>query len=143
MFIQTIKATQVIAFIFISVAASAQSAQSYHQPVKIGRFDEQGVSDPKVAAHLQVSIIQPENNVMKFRVVVENPFNKSATITICKGDDVLYSEGGVRGQYQNLFNLDRLEDGKYQIIVTSGKETIRKEIDIHTETRIDRQAQLN
>jgi hypothetical protein len=80
---------------------------------------------------------------MKFRVAVFNPFNKPATITICRGEDVLYVEGGVRNEYQNLFNLDQLEDGIYQIKITSGKETISKDINIHTETTTDREVRVN
>jgi hypothetical protein len=78
---------------------------------------------------------------MKFRVA--DPFNKPATITICRGEDVLYVEGGVRNEYQNLFNLDQLEDGIYQIKITSGKETISKDINIHTETTTDREVRVN
>jgi hypothetical protein len=124
MFIQTIKAVPVIAFLFISAAASADPT-------------------PTPTAHVQVSVRQMDPSSMKFRVAVFNPFNKPATISICRGEDVLYIENGVRGVYQNLFNLDQLEDGVYQIKITSGKETISKEINIHTETTTDREARVN
>jgi hypothetical protein len=124
MFIQTIKAVPVIAFLFISAAASADPT-------------------PTPTAHVQVSVRQMDPSSMKFRVAVFNPFNKPATISICRGEDVLYIENGVRCVYQNLFNLDQLEDGVYQIKITSGKETISKEINIHTETTTDREARVN
>ena len=124
MFIQTIKTVPVIAFLFISAAASADPT-------------------PTPTAHVQVSVRQMDPSSMKFRVAVFNPFNKPATISICRGEDVLYIENGVRGVYQNLFNLDQLEDGVYQIKITSGKETISKEINIHTETTTDREARVN
>jgi hypothetical protein len=127
MFIQTIKAVPVIAFIFISSAASASGSEP----------------TPAATAHIQVSVRQMDPNSMKFRVAVFNPFTKGATITICRGEDVLYTESGVRGEYQNLFNLDQLEDGNYQIIITSGKETISKDINIHTQTTTDREARVN
>jgi hypothetical protein len=127
MFIQTIKAVPVIAFIFISAAASASESKP----------------TPAATAHIQVSVRQMDPNSMKFRVAVFNPFTRAATITICRGEDVLYSESGVRGEYQNLFNLDQLEDGNYQIRITSGKETISKDINIHTQTTTDREAQVN
>jgi hypothetical protein len=126
MFIQTIKAVPVIAFLFISAAASADPTP-----------------EPTTAAHIQVSIRQMDPSSMKFRVAVFNPFNKPATITICRGGDVLYIESGVRNDYQNLFNLDQLEDGIYQIKITNGKETISKDINIHTETTTDREARVN
>lgn len=140
MLAQTIKAAQVIALVFISFAASAQS---YHQPIRVDQFNQQGIPDSSSVAHLEISVRQSEGSSMKFRVVVINPFTRPATITISRGDDILYTENGVRGEYQNLFNLDQLEDGDYQIVVTSGKEKVRKDISIHTETRTDRQVQLN
>ena len=127
MFIQTIKAIPVITFLFISAAASASEPEP----------------TPATTAHMQVSVRQMDPSSMKFRVAVFNPFNKPATISICRGEDVLYVEGGVRGEYQNLFNLDQLEDGNYQIIITSGKETISKDINIHTQTTTDREARVN
>ena len=128
MFIQTIKTIPVIAFLFISAAAFASA-----DPTPV----------PATTAHIQVSVRQMDPSSMKFRVAVFNPFNKPATISICRGEDVLYVEGGVRGEYQNLFNLDQLEDGNYQIKITSGKETISKDINIHTETTTDREARIN
>ena len=124
MFIQTIKTVPVIAFLFISAAAFASA-------------------DPTPTAHIQVSVRQMDPSSMKFRVAVFNPFNKPATISIYKGEDLLYIESGVRNDYQNLFNLDQLEDGIYQIKITSGKETISKDINIHTETTTDREARVN
>jgi hypothetical protein len=126
MFIQTIKTVPVIAFLFISAAAFASADPT-----------------PTPTAHIQVSVRQMDPSSMKFRVAVFNPFNKPATISICKGEDVLYIESGVRNDYQNLFNLDQLEDGIYQIKITSGKETISKDINIHTETTTDREARVN
>ena len=126
MFIQTIKTVPVIAFLFISAAAFASADPT-----------------PTPTAHIQVSVRQMDPSSMKFRVAVFNPFNKPATISICKGEDVLYIESGVRNDYQNLFNLDQLEDGIYQIKITSGKETISKDINIHTETTTDREALVN
>jgi hypothetical protein len=127
MFIQTIKAIPVIAFLFISAVASASTPEP----------------TPATTAHMQVSVRQMDPSSMKFRVAVFNPFNKPATIMICKGQDVLYIETGVRNDYQNLFNLEQLEDGVYQIKITTGKETISKDINIHTETTTDREAQVN
>lgn len=140
MFTRTIKTVQAIALVFISFAASAQA---YHKPIRVGQFAQQSIPDSSSADHLQVIVRQSGGSNMKFRVVVFNPFNRAATITICKGDDILYTEYGVRGDYQNLFNLDQLEDGNYQIVVNNGKEKVRKDINIHTETRTDRQVQLN
>ena len=127
MFIQTIKAVPVIASLFISAAAFASKPEP----------------TPATTAHMQVSVRQMDPSSMKFRVAVFNPFNKPATISICRGEDVLYIEGGVRNDYQNLFNLEQLEDGIYQIKITSGKETISKDINIHTETTTDREVRVN
>ena len=125
MFIKAIKAVPVITFLFISAVASAA------EPT------------PPTTAHIQVSVRQMDPSSMKFRVAVFNPLTRPATISICRGEDVLYTENGVRGTYQNLFNLEQLEDGNYQIKITSGKETIIKDINIQTETTTDREARIN
>lgn len=127
MFIKAIKAVPVITFLFISAVASAAES----------------TPTPPTTAHIQVSVRQMDPSSMKFRVAVFNPFSRPATISICRGEDVLYTENGVRGTYQNLFNLEQLEDGNYQIKITSGKETIIKDINIQTETTTDREARVN
>ncbi len=93
---------------------------------------------------MQINVRQHIVGNLKFRVAVFNPFTRPAVIMICKGGDVLYTENGVKGQYENLFNLDQLEDGNYQVVITCGKETISKDIDINTETATgNRVAQIN
>jgi hypothetical protein len=140
MFAHTIKAAQVLAFVFISAAASAQP---YNQAAN-DRSNEQSVSEePITVDHIELGILQQETGSMKFRVAVLNPFSRAATITICKGRDVLYTENGIKGQYKIVFNFDEVEDGNYQIVVTSGKETVSKDINIHTQTTTIREARVN
>ena len=92
--------------------------------------------------HLQVSVIQQDNS-MKFRVAILNPVSRTATISIQRGNDELFSESLRRGTYENIFDMNQLEDGNYTIIVTGGKERVIRNIAIHTETRTDRQVTLN
>jgi hypothetical protein len=138
MFSQTFKAAQVVAFIFISVAATAQP---YNQPNE--RSDVQITAEPVRPAHIQINVQQQEISNLKFNVTVVNPFAKSATIMVCKGRDILYAEDGVKGQYKTIFNLNELEDGNYKIVVISGKESITKDINIRTTTTTDREVVVN
>jgi len=138
MFSQTFKAAQVVAFIFISVAATAQP---YNQPNE--RSAEQITADPVRPAHIQVNVQQQEISGLKFNVTVVNPFAKSASILIYKGRDILYVLDGVKGQYKTIFNLNELEDGNYKIVVVSGKESITKDINIHTTETTDREVVIN
>jgi hypothetical protein len=138
MFTKTIRAAQAIAFVLISVAATAQP---YNQPND--RSDEQINAGPVKPAHIQFNVQQQESSNLKFNVTIVNPFSKSATIIVYKGRDILYIEDGVKGQYKTVFNFSELEDGNYKIVVTSGKETITKDVNIHTETTTDRQVEIN
>jgi hypothetical protein len=148
MFSKTIKATLAIAIAVVSFSAAfvsfSASAQAYHRPIQVGNIDSIA-ADSSVEAHLQLSVRASLDDSLKFRVVVINPYKKGATITINKVDNdlTLYTIGNIRGSYQNLFNFSDLEDGNYELVVSSGKEKIRKEITISTSVKTDRQVQLN
>jgi hypothetical protein len=137
MFSQSFKAAQVIAFVFITVTASAQP---YNQPTD-DRSNQLNIFEPARPAHMQLDILQQETG--KLSVTVINPFTKSATIMVCKGRDFLYVLDGVKGQYKTLLNLNELEDGNYKLVVISGKESITKDINIHTSTTTEREVLVN
>jgi hypothetical protein len=42
--------------------------------------------------------------------------------------------------YENIYDLNQLEDGNYQVQIVGGKERILKTISIHTSTQINREA---
>lgn len=99
--------------------------------------------DSMAMPHLQVNISQPDKNNMKFRIAVMNPVSRYITITIKKQNDVYFSEMIAAANYENVYDLSQLEDGNYQIQITGGKEKVLKNISIHTETQVSREASVN
>jgi hypothetical protein len=144
MFTRTTRAVQAttLLFIFSTFAASATafSQKNYHQPIQVGQVSD--ILDSMASPHLQVSIIQQDNG-MKFRVAILNPASRSATISIQRGSEELFSESTRKGAYENIFNMNQLEDGDYKIIVVGGKEKVTRHFSIHTAIQTDRQVTLN
>lgn len=96
-------------------------------------------ASPKEGPHLQVSIKQTNPGEMKFRIAVASETDRTVSIAIHHGRDVLFEDLTGRPTYENIFNLSDLEDGDYIVLITSGKEKISRTIHIQTQTKIDRQ----
>jgi hypothetical protein len=90
------------------------------------------------ATHLQVAIQQTDASEMRFRVTIQNPTPHAVTISIRRGNDLLFEDLTGKPVYDNVFNLSGLDDGNYMILVTSGREKVVRNIHISTETRVDR-----
>jgi hypothetical protein len=114
-------------------------AQSYH-PVIRSVKEVNSILDSMAAPHLQVHISQPDKNNMKFRIVISNPVSRYITITIKKQNDIYFSEMIATTDYENIYDLNQLEDGNYQVQIMGGKEKVLKNISIHTQTQVSRQA---
>jgi hypothetical protein len=91
---------------------------------------------------LQVTIKQTSDGEMKFRITVVNANDRSVAISIQHGREVLFEDFTGRSTYENIFNLSALEDGDYVVLITSGKERITRTIHIQTETKVDRQVNI-
>lgn len=144
MFTQTVRpflgAMLLLAFgsLFSSTPVFAQT-QSFHPAIR----SVKGVStllDSMSMQHLQVNISQPDKNNMKFRIAVSSPVSHHITITIKKQNDVYFSEMIATANYENVYDLNELEDGDYQVQIIGGKERVLKTISIHTSTQISREA---
>ena len=125
--------------LFIALTLAAPHAFSQNYRYKIASMAQCNVLDSILASHLQVSIQQPDAGIMKFRVTVLNPTDRSLTVTIRHGNDLLFEDLVGKTSYDNVFNMTDLEDGDYVILISSGKEKISRNIRIQTETKIDRQ----
>lgn len=124
-------------FIALTLAAPRTFSQNYHY--KIATTAQCNTLDSIAAAHLQVVIKAADSNGMRFRVSILNPTERSISITIRKGNDLIFEDLVGRSSYDNIFNLSDLEDGNYQLLVSNGKEKITRTIRIQTETKVDRQ----
>ena len=127
--------------LFISNHVLSQP-QNFHPAIK----SVKGMNvmlDSMALQHLEVNISQPDKNNMKFRIAVANPVSRYITIVIKKQNDIYFSEVISMASYENIYDLNQLEDGDYQVQITGGKEKILKNIIIHTETKVQRQAFLD
>lgn len=99
--------------------------------------------DSLAIQHLEVYISQPDKNNMKFRIAVSNPVSRYITITIKRQNDIYFSEMIATANYENIYDLNQLEDGNYQVQITGGKERVLKNISIHTSRQVSRQAMVD
>ncbi|HTI08509.1 MAG TPA: hypothetical protein VL832_08120 [Puia sp.] len=144
MFTQTSRIFSV-AIIFMTFGSLLLSSSVYSQtqsfhPVIHSVKEVNGMLDSMAAPHLQVHISQPDKNNMKFRIVISNPVSRYITITIKKQNDIYFSEMIATADYENIYDLNQLEDGNYQVQITGGKEKVLKNISIRTQTQVNRQA---
>ena len=143
MFIRTLRILSVamlltLGSLFSSASAFSQT-QSFHPAIRAVK----GVNtllDSLAMQHLQVNISQLDKNNMKFRIAVSNPVSRYIIITIKKQSDVYFSEMISTASYENVYDLNQLEDGNYQVQVIGGKERVLKNIHIQTSTQVSREA---
>lgn len=144
MFTRTLYTAQVLTLLFSTLtlfASTPTEAQHYHRPIH--QVQQLNNLLDSTTDHLQVNIRQQDKDNMKFHIAISNPVARFATITIQRQDDTIFTETVSKELYENIYDLTQLEDGHYLIIVTSGKERICRNINIRTETHIDRSAQMN
>jgi hypothetical protein len=124
--------------LFLSTHVYSQK-QSFHPAIHSVK-EVNVMLDSLAAPHLQVHISQPDKDNMKFRIVISNPVSRYITITIKRQNDIYFSEMIATADYENIYDLNQLEDGNYQVQITGGKEKVLKNISIHTQTQVSRQA---
>ena len=143
MFIRTLRILSVammlaLGSLFSSLSAFSQT-QSFHPAIRAVK-EVNTLLDSLAMPHLQVNIAQLDKNNMKFRIAVSNPVSRYITITIKKQNDIYFSEMITTANYENVYDLNQLEDGNYQVQVIGGKEKVLKNIRIQTSTQVNREA---
>ena len=143
MFIRTLRILSVamlltLGSLFSSASAFSQT-QSFHPAIRAVK-EVNTLLDSLAMQHLQVNISQLDKNNMKFRIAVSNPVSRYIIITIKKQSDVYFSEMISTASYENVYDLNQLEDGNYQVQVIGGKERVLKNIHIQTSTQVNREA---
>lgn len=78
-----------------------------------------------------------------FVLRVSNPEKKRLSIWITHSWSGIVADTTIRdASYGCRYSLDRAEDGKYVIVISSGKERIVKEIEINTVTTVSREVKV-
>ena len=130
-----VKITLFAAFTFLSASVSAQYLSMREERPKTDKF----------AKNLfQVSVNQEVNNLLNFKVMVNNPAQELLNVTLKDQsgklfqDDIFYR----RPNYSMLLDLARLEDGVYTLSITTNYESFIKSFSISTQELGSRNGQM-
>jgi hypothetical protein len=123
---KTLYMKHVILFVLLLVGFSA-----------IVLADAPPVKSPGFAAQLT----QESSNAFVLRI--DNPEKKKLNIWIRHSWSGTVADTTIRDySYGCRYSLDKAEDGKYTITISSGKERIVKEIEINTVTTVNREVKV-
>jgi hypothetical protein len=123
-----------LSIVLVSQSLSAQTAsvqEKYSAMVVKMATSENGPSFD--------AIVIPDSSESKFILIVENPLkNKIQVRLIHPFHGEAFRKETREESYRNRFDLTDAEDGVYILEISSGKERIRKQIQINTLTNISR-----
>jgi hypothetical protein len=133
-----------VATLLLILCLSFFSGRAFPQRyvAKIKYTDTAAATISPITTHLQATISQPEKGEMKFLISISNPATKSVVISFVKGNDEFFSQVIKANEYANTYNMSQVDDGEYTIVISNGKEKIRKRISISTVTAVNRQVEI-
>ena len=113
--------------LFITIASAAQ------QPVYTATTNDH--SQPPREASFEFSII-PDKIATAFGLFIHNPEKKRIRVEIShQVYGVVVDTSFTGDQFNCRFNFEMVDDGHYQVTLTSGKEKMTRNIEINTVTR--------
>jgi hypothetical protein len=113
--------------LFMSAVVSAQSSFYTATTTNNSRLPEKETS-------IGLSVVA-DNNSPAFRLSDSNPGQRKIGLEIThKGYGVVVDTSFTSGQFICRYNFDQADDGSYQITLISGKERIKKTVEINTVT---------
>ena len=91
----------------------------------------------------QALIVDPSAGDGKLRICILNPEERRVVIRISNHVDVDFSMIMKDSLIDQLFNLEQIDDGKYQVEIVIGNERIRKDIFIRTMSSTSRTLEID
>ena len=130
-----VKISFLSAFTFLSISVSAQYLSMREERPKIDKISKN---------IFQVSVSQEVNNLMNFKVTVNNPAQELLNVTLKDQNGKLFQDDIFhrRPNYSMLLDLARLEDGVYTLSITTNYESFMKSFSISTEELSTRNGQM-
>ena len=130
-----VKISFLSAFTFLSISVSAQYLSMREERPKIDKISKN---------IFQVSVSQEVNNLMNFKVTVNNPAQELLNVTFKDQNGKLFQDDIFhrRPNYSMLLDLARLEDGVYTLSITTNYESFMKSFSISTEELSTRNGQM-
>jgi hypothetical protein len=130
-----VKIALLTAFTFVSVSVSAQYLSMREERPKID----------KISKNLfQVFVNQEVNNLLSFKVTVNNPAQELLNVKLKDQNGKLFQDDIFhrRPNYSMLFDLQRLDDGIYTLSITTNYESFVKSFSIVTQELGTRNGQM-
>ena len=123
------------ALAFTSSLASAQY---------LSMREERPKTDKSSKNLFQVSVNQEVNNLLNFKVTVNNPAQELLNVTLKDQNGKLFQDDIFhrRPNYSMLLDLARLEDGIYTLSITTNYESFVKSFSISTQELGSRNGQM-
>ena len=110
--------------LFFTTAAVAQ------QPLYIATTNDHNL--PAKEASFELSII-PDKTTTAFGLFINNPENKGVKVEISnQAYGVVVDTSFTSDQFSCRYNIEKVDDGHYQVTLTSGKEKITRNVEINT-----------
>ena len=130
-----VKITLFVAFTFSSASVSAQY---------LSMREERPKTDKLSKNLFQVSVNQEVNNLLNFKVTVNNPAQELLNVTLKDQSGKLFQDDIFhrRPNYSMLLDLARLEDGIYTLSITTNYESFVKSFSISTQELGSRNGQM-
>jgi hypothetical protein len=82
--------------------------------------------------------VLPETNSENFILVVSNPKMEKLYVHLLTGKGESYTEVTSKSELRRRMDMTTAEDGKYTVVVSSGKKTVSKDIELNTATQVVR-----
>src|SRR5687767_3977217 len=117
-------------FIALCIAASAAGQQ---QPVYMVTTNNTSLTGNEAPFAIAIS---PDKSATSFNVYVQNQEKRKIELQIVHPLlGVLADTSFSSDQFKCRYNFDQLEDGRYQVVLSSGKFKLVKDFEINTETK--------
>ena len=113
--------------LFITIVSAAQ------QPIYTATTNDHSL--PPREASFELSII-PDKVATSFGLFIHNPEKKRINVEIShQAYGVVVDTSFASDQFSCRYNFEMVDDGHYQVTLTSGKEKMTRSIEINTVTR--------
>ena len=131
-------------FVNITLFAALTSLSASVSAQYLSMREERPKTDKSSKNLFQVSVNQEVNNLLNFKVTVNNPAQELLNVTLKDQSGKLFQDDIFhrRPNYSMLLDLARLEDGIYTLSITTNYESFVKSFSISTQELGSRNGQM-
>src|SRR6266498_2626247 len=123
--------------LLIFILGSVISINSFAQRTDTSGDGKMTKTFIEATSSFQVVIAQPDANDLIFRVSLSNPNSKKIAINVLQNKDVINNLTTSK-DFACYYNMNKLDDGDYSIVISDGREKVTKNISIKTLVNVNR-----